>query len=226
MSFCLFPPRSGPIKYVFPHHVGHLPWRDATDADVKKWPTLGIVQNLDPVSTIGIPGIDKKKKKGVIHASVKVQICTEPGPQMLVTTNGVPNYMPATDTEAKPGDRGLTDAGKWYKVRAKNGRLDKNPNVIGEQNYKFVVPLEPKVFDPPKGELPFPTPMGPMAVASNGVPIYNAFANAGEDGVDLEAFDSCCGHPDGGSRSISGVWTSNRCTRAREHLGRTVEASG
>ena len=95
--------------------------------------------------------------------------------------------MPKTESEAKAGDWGVTAEGKWYKVRSKNGRLDKNPNVIGEQNYKFVLPLEPKPYDPPAGERPMPTPMGPMAVAANGVPIYNAFATDGEDGIDLEA---------------------------------------
>jgi len=87
--------------------------------------------------------------------------------------------MPKTESEAKAGDWGVTAEGKWYKVRSKNGRLDKNPNVIGEQNYKFVLPLEPKPYDPPAGERPMPTPMGPMAVAANGVPIYNAFATDG-----------------------------------------------
>ncbi|KAH8069567.1 hypothetical protein JL721_5877 [Aureococcus anophagefferens] len=89
--------------------------------------------------------------------------------------------MPKTESEAKAADWGVTAEGKWYKVRSKNGRLDKNPNVIGEQNYKFVLPLEPKPYDPPAGERPMPTPMGPMAVAANGVPIYNAFATDGED---------------------------------------------
>ncbi|KAK7247754.1 hypothetical protein SO694_00088164 [Aureococcus anophagefferens] len=53
--------------------------------------------------------------------------------------------MPKTESEAKAGDWGVTAEGKWYKVRSKNGRLDKNPNVIGEQNYNHYhqFPLRP-----------------------------------------------------------------------------------
>ena len=164
--------------------IAHFNWRAVTEADVKRWPTAGLVRPADPATSLAIPGLPRgSKTKGEVRAQVKVSLCEAP-PQLLVETNGVPGYMPKTESEAKAGDWGVTEAGKWNRVRSKNGRLDRNPNVIGEQNYKFIIPLEPKPYD--GGEL-YPTPMGPMSVAVNGVPIYNAFANGGEDGVDLEA---------------------------------------
>ena len=66
-----------------------------------------------------------------------------------------------------------------------------NPNRIVKQNYKFKIPLRPRVAD-----LLTPTPMGPIGVAINGIPFYNQKNREGHDAVKLEVFDSCCGHPD------------------------------
>lgn len=66
-----------------------------------------------------------------------------------------------------------------------------NPNRILKQNYKFKIPLRPRVADRPT-----PTPMGPIGVAINGIPFYNQKNREGQDAVKLEVFDSCCGHPD------------------------------
>lgn len=70
-----------------------------------------------------------------------------------------------------------------------------NPNRIEKQNYKFYIPRKPK-----KAEKPTKTPMGPIGIAINGIPIYNQFNAKGDDAVKLEVFDSCCGHPDPGGR--------------------------
>src|SRR5262245_9208414 len=66
-----------------------------------------------------------------------------------------------------------------------------NPNSIKKQNYKFYIPLEPKITDKVTK-----TPFGPIGVAVNGVPFYNQYNAQGQDAVKLELFDSCCGHPD------------------------------
>jgi hypothetical protein len=70
-----------------------------------------------------------------------------------------------------------------------------NPNSIRKQNYKFYIPRKPT-----KAATPTRTPMGPIGVAINGIPIYNQFNAEGEDAVKVEVFDSCCGHPDPGGR--------------------------
>lgn len=66
-----------------------------------------------------------------------------------------------------------------------------NPNTIRKQNYKFYIPLHPQ-----KADKPTPTPFGPIGVAVNGIPFYNQYNREGGDAVQLEKFDSCCGHPD------------------------------
>ncbi|KAJ8599117.1 hypothetical protein CTAYLR_006356 [Chrysophaeum taylorii] len=98
---------------------------------------------------------------------------------VLVKSNGVPDYdVPAT-----------------WKGYSRSGRWDGNPNSIGEQDYLFAFPLVPGPPGPP-----VPTPLGPVGVAQNGVPFYDPRAAEGADAVQIEAFDACCGHPDGSSR--------------------------
>jgi len=69
-----------------------------------------------------------------------------------------------------------------------------NPNRILKQNYRFLIPREPKF-----AERTTPLPMGPIGVAINGIPFYNPYNHRGQDAVSgpyAEVFDSCCGHPD------------------------------
>ncbi len=66
-----------------------------------------------------------------------------------------------------------------------------NPNRILKQNYKFYIPRQPQRADTPRR-----TPLGPIGVAVNGIPFYNQYNAEGEDAVQVEVFDSCCGHPD------------------------------
>ena len=37
--------------------------------------------------------------------------------------------------------------------------------------------------------------MGPIGVAVNGVPLFNQMTIEQTDAMDVEAFDTCCGHP-------------------------------
>jgi len=66
-----------------------------------------------------------------------------------------------------------------------------NPNRILRQEYRFYIPRQPR-----RADRPTKTPMGPIGVAVNGIPFYNRFNAEGEDAVQVEVFDSCCGHPD------------------------------
>lgn len=69
-----------------------------------------------------------------------------------------------------------------------------NPNRILKQQYRFQIPLVPKM-----AEKPTTLPFGPIGVAVNGIPFYNPYNAQGRDAVmgpNAEIFDSCCGHPD------------------------------
>ena len=80
------------------------------------------------------------------------------------------------------------------------GREDRNPNTVREQDYAFYLPRHPQkdpegfykaIYDTIFGGNVMWTPMGPMGVAVNGVPLYNEWAGPDKrDAVDLEAFDT------------------------------------
>ncbi|XP_066289094.1 uncharacterized protein [Branchiostoma lanceolatum] len=89
------------------------------------------------------------------------------GRQLYVTSNGIPDHR--TGPFPGPG----------------------NPNAIQEQSFRLKVRKTP-VYATTPGCLP----MGPVALAINGVPMYNPQSAECEDAVINERFDSCHGHPD------------------------------
>lgn len=69
-----------------------------------------------------------------------------------------------------------------------------NPNSVQVQEYRFRIPVLPQ-----PAERAAPLPMGPVAVAVNGVPFYNPYNAEGRNAVEgpfAEVFDACNGHPD------------------------------
>lgn len=69
-----------------------------------------------------------------------------------------------------------------------------NPNSVRPQEYRFRIPLAPRA-----AAQTAPLPMGPIAVAVNGVPFFNPYNAEGRNAVEgpyAEVFDSCNGHPD------------------------------
>lgn len=71
-----------------------------------------------------------------------------------------------------------------------------NPNRIDSQDYEFRIPIHPTVATNKAT-----TPMGPMGVSINGVPLFNQYAAGGADLTnEIFSFDQYSGHPDGGSR--------------------------
>lgn len=117
---------------------------------------------------------------------------------------------------AKPAPAGAAVEFKHYflenvKVSVANGRMSAecnglpnhetgtfpnrdNPNYILQQNYRWSIPTQPQ-----RASKPSATPMGPIGVAINGIPIFNYKNASGRDAVKgpfAEVFDSCCGHPD------------------------------
>lgn len=69
-----------------------------------------------------------------------------------------------------------------------------NPNSVRQQDYRFRIPMAPR-----EAERAAPLPMGPVAVALNGIPFYNPYNAEGRNAVEgpyAEVFDACSGHPD------------------------------
>jgi len=83
---------------------------------------------------------------------------------------------------------------------SRTGNLDRNPNVVRAQDYVFYLPRHPKkepegfykgIYEKALGGKVMWTPLGPMGVAINGVPLFNEWAGPDKrDAVDVEAFDT------------------------------------
>lgn len=67
---------------------------------------------------------------------------------------------------------------------------DRNPNSIAAQTISITLPLNPTF-----GAAPRCLTGGPIAYATNGVPIFDGFDAGGRDAVAHEVQDSCDGHP-------------------------------
>jgi hypothetical protein len=67
---------------------------------------------------------------------------------------------------------------------------DRNPNSIRSQSVRYSLPTHPQAASQPNC-----LPMGPIAIARNGVAIFNALDAQNRDAVAHEVQDSCGGHP-------------------------------
>lgn len=70
-------------------------------------------------------------------------------------------------------------------------RYDRNPNRIAAQSVRYTVPAAPTAAARPSCLRP-----GAIAVATNGVAIFNALDGENRDAVAHETQDSCQGHPE------------------------------
>ena len=69
--------------------------------------------------------------------------------------------------------------------------FNKNPNTISSQSYTFKIPLNPQV----SANHPA-TPLGPIGVSLNGVPLFNQYAGPGQPLTnEVVGFDQYWGHP-------------------------------
>ncbi|MDE2026315.1 MAG: YHYH protein, partial [Patescibacteria group bacterium] len=69
-------------------------------------------------------------------------------------------------------------------------QFDHNPNSIKLQALSLSLPADPQLGQP------MCLPEGMIGIALNGVPIFSAIDNKGQDSVAHEMLDSCNGHPD------------------------------
>jgi hypothetical protein len=72
-----------------------------------------------------------------------------------------------------------------------NNKFNKNPNTINPQRLTFKIPLNPTVASSHVS-----TPLGPIGVALNGVPIFNQYAGPNQPLTgEIASFDQWWGHP-------------------------------
>ncbi|MFY7901046.1 MAG: YHYH protein [Chitinophagaceae bacterium] len=101
---------------------------------------------------------------------------------VVLKSNGIPDhkspYFATTDS-------------RYEAYNGTNTAFNKNPNSIITQNFTFKIPLTPAVSSTHAA-----TPMGPMGISINGVPIYNQYA-AGNAPLtnEINSFDQYNGHP-------------------------------
>jgi hypothetical protein len=107
------------------------------------------------------------------------------GNYVVLKSNGLPDHK-------SPYYSGTQWASTLYEAyNGTNTAWSQNPNKIASQNYVFKIPISPAV-----AAAHAETPMGPMGIALNGVPIFNQYA-AGRVALtsEINSFDQYGGHP-------------------------------
>ncbi len=111
-----------------------------------------------------------------------VQITIE-GSTVVIRVNGVPDH--------KSPYFGPTHL-KYEAYNGSNPAFQLNPNRIVEQTGVFRIPLTPT-----RQATPSPTPLGPIGVSVNGVPIFNQYAGPNQPLTgEINTFDQYAGHPE------------------------------
>ncbi len=127
--------------------------------------------------------------------------------KLVVRSNGVPNYTPKVGSTIIQGS--------WSDELSVSS--DRNPNMIGEQDYVFTIPLIDVTINPVNSESDdinnvTETALSAIGVSSNGVPIFNPWHNnqgeflaSSRDAITFATFSSCCGHPSGAGPGRTGA---------------------
>jgi len=116
------------------------------------------------------------------HYGSMVQVSVE-GDQVVLRANGVPDhkspYFEPTDPRFEAYD-------------GPNPRYMRAPgSTIVEQRFVFRIPLHPKV-----ATAHAPTPLGPIGIAVNGVPLFNQYNGQNRPlSGEIDSFDQYNGHP-------------------------------
>lgn len=104
------------------------------------------------------------------------------GNYVVLKSNGIPDHK---------SPYFATTHAQYEAYNGTNPNYAKNPNSIQTQNFVFKIPITPA-----KATTSAATPMGPMGISINGVPIYNQYA-AGNAPLtnEINSFDQYNGHP-------------------------------
>lgn len=107
------------------------------------------------------------------------------GDYIVIKTNGLPDHK-------SPYYQGTSyESTKYEAYNGANTKFSINPNRIASQSYTFKIPANPK-----EATTKSQTPMGPIGVSLNGVPLFNQYA-AGRVALtsEVNSFDQYGGHP-------------------------------
>lgn len=133
--------------------------------------------NNNNTDTTGIPAVYKK-----IYGSTDMY---KDGDYLVIKCTALPDhktpYYKGTQWESE----------KYEAYNGTNSKWSQNPNKISQFSLTFRIPLNPVVASAHAS-----TPMGPMGVGINGVPIFNQYA-AGRTALtaEINSFDQYNGHP-------------------------------
>lgn len=116
---------------------------------------------------------------------------TSDGTYLTIKTNGMPDHKSpyySTNNALYEAYTGTTFGG---------GNFAKNPNIIASQTLTFKIPLNPT-----QATNHIATPLGPIGLALNGVPLFNQYAGPNNQPLtnEINSFDKYYGHPTGTSQ--------------------------
>lgn len=104
------------------------------------------------------------------------------GTTVTLVSNGLPDHN---------SPYYATSNSKYEDYNGINSRWSKNPNSISTQSLTFKIPQNPAAASTHAA-----TPLGPIGIAVNGVPIYNQYAGPSQPLTnEINSFDQYNGHP-------------------------------
>ncbi len=135
----------------------------------------------------GTPATGQSVPTGYAHFTSAVRMWVDGG-DMVIQTNAIPNhkspYFPTTDP-------------RYEAYNGTNPNWRQNPNTIETQTIEYRIPLNPQ-----EATTHTSTPLGPIGVAINGVPLFNQYAGPNQPlTTEINSFDQYDGHP-----QMSGVY--------------------
>ena len=120
----------------------------------------------------------KAKVRGDVGWPAAQFVASVSGAQRVITGNDLPLDHTTGVFPVNPNDPSY--------------QYDANPNAIESQDFRVAVPLQPV-----NASRPSCLPMGPIAVLSDGIFLFNALDELGRDALVHEVLDAQCdGHPD------------------------------
>ncbi|MEO7312733.1 MAG: YHYH protein [Chitinophagaceae bacterium] len=136
---------------------------------------MGCKKTSSVITTTGtVPDVFKKFNSSVTISS--------DGTYITLKSNGLPDH--------KSPYYGVGNA-KYEAYNGTNPAFAINPNLIISQNLTFKIPANPTVATAHDA-----TPLGPMGISVNGVPIFNQYAAGGVPLTgEINSFDQYNGHP-------------------------------
>ncbi|MBU0696886.1 MAG: YHYH protein [Bacteroidetes bacterium] len=127
--------------------------------------------------TSTVPDIYKK-----IYGATSI---TSDGTYIYIKSNGMPDHKSVYYASSNTLYENFTG------TTFGNNKFAKNPNNINSQSLTFKIPLNPTVASNHSA-----TPLGPIGVALNGVPIFNQYAGPNQPLTgEIASFDQWWGHP-------------------------------